>query len=112
MIRKIFYFIISSLLLFFSANIENELANERFCDKNKAIYMIRAYDSVESYSFMHTEKIDVLPQTIIKTGTPNTFVEIEPIVEKMYECAGNYLITHTHNYYTILSRYKTRILRI
>ena len=48
MIKKIFYFIISSLLLFFSSSINPKLELDSFYDKEQAIYMIHSNDDTKS----------------------------------------------------------------
>lgn len=112
MIRKLFYFIISTLFLFFSSSIKPTTDIEGFYDKNQAIYMIHSNDDTESYSFIQLNKIEVFPRNIIRTGTPQQKVEIKPIIERFIEYEDYSPILYERGYYTILTRYKSRILQI
>lgn len=113
MIRKIFYFIISSLFLFFSSSINPKMEMDGFYDKSKAIYMIHTNDDTESYSFIHLNRVEVFSRNIIRTGTPKNAVEIKPIIERFIEYETFFpTIYEGEKYYSILTRYKTRILRI
>lgn len=112
MIKKFFYFIISSLLLFFSSSINPKLELDSFYDKDQAIYMIHSNDDTESYSFVQLNKIEVFSRSIIRTGTPQQKVEIKPIIERFSFDEDYKPIIYERGYYTILTRYKSRILRI
>lgn len=112
MIKRILCFIISSLFLFFSSSINPHMEINGFYDKNEAIYMIHTNDEIESYSFVHLNKIEILAKSIIKIGTPQNFIEIKSITKKFikYEKLSSFL--QERGYYNILIRYKSRILRI
>jgi len=56
MIKRVFYFIISCLLLFFSSSINPKMEFDGFYDKNQAIYMIHSNDETESYSFIYRKR--------------------------------------------------------
>lgn len=112
MINKVFYFIISSLLLFFSSNVNPRLEEDGFYDKKQAIYMIYSNDDTESYSFVQLNRIEVFSRNIIKTGTPNNLVEIKPVIERFNIYEEYKPIIYKRGYYTILTRYESRILRI
>ena len=102
MIKRVFYFIISCLLLFFSSSINPKMEFDGFYDKNQAIYMIHSNDETESYSFIELNR----------AGTPKNSVEIKPIIERFIEYEEYSPILYEGGYYTILTRYESRILRI
>lgn len=113
MIKKFVYFIISTLFLFFSSSINPNMEMNEFLDKSQAIYSIHTNDDTESYSFIQLNKIEIFSKNIIRTGTPQQKVEIKPIVEKFIEYESFFSKTYEgEKYYSILTRYKTRILRI
>lgn len=112
MIKKLFYFIISTLFLFFSSSINPKMDTNSFFDKSQAIYMIHTNDDTESYSFIQLNKIEVFARNIIRTGTPQNSVEIKPIIERFIEYEEYSPIIYERGYYTILTRYESRILRI
>lgn len=112
MVKKLVYFIISSLFLFFSSSINPHMEMDGFYDKNKAIYMIHSNDEIESYSFIQISRVEILAKNIIRTGTPQNSIEIKPITEKFIEYKNHPPILYEGGYYSILNRYESRILRI
>ena len=112
MIKRVFYFIISCLLLFFSSSINPKMEFDGFYDKNQAIYMIHSNDVTESYSFIELNKVQIFARNIIRAGTPKNSVEIKPIIERFIEYEEYSPILYEGGYYTILTRYESRILRI
>lgn len=112
MVKKIIYFIISSLFLFFSSSINSKMELDGFYDKNQAIYMIHSNDETESYSFIDLNRVQIFARNIIRTGTPQNSIEIKPIIERFIEYEEYSPILYKGGYYTILTRYKSRILRI
>lgn len=112
MIKKLLYFIISCLFLFFSSSVNPKMEFNGFCDKNQAIYMIHSNDETESYSFIELNRIQIFARNIIKTGTPQNFVEIKPIIENFFKHEKFFPLFYEKGTYTILTRYETRILRI
>lgn len=110
--KKFIYFIISTLLLFFSSSINPKMDVNSFYDKNQAIYMIRTNDNTESYGFIQLNKVEIFAKNIIRTGTPLNSFEIKPVVEKIIEIIKSTPHLYKIGYYTILTRYESRILLI
>ena len=112
MIRTVIYFIISSFLLFFSTNVNSSGEVRIFEDREQAIYRIHCNDETQSYSTITLDKMEVLPRTILKTGTPNTFIKSNPVKRKYKNFVENDINQYKVNFASILGRYKTRILLI
>ncbi|QNM15436.1 MULTISPECIES: hypothetical protein [Fusobacterium] len=112
MIRTVVYFIISSFLLFFSTNVNTRGQFKVFQDKTQAIYSIHSYDEIESYDAITLDKIEILPKTIIKTGTPNTFIKAINVKTKYKNYTEKSIDYSLFCIASILERYKSRILLI
>ncbi len=112
MVKKLVYFIISTLFLFFSSSINSRTELNGFYDKNQAIYMIHSNDETESYSFIELNKVQIFARNIIRTGTPQNSVEIKPIIERFIKYEEYSPLLYEWRGYTILTRYESRILRI
>ena len=110
MIRTVIYFIISCFLLFFSTNVNSHGQFKIFQDENQAIYRVHCYDETESYSPITLDKIEVMPRTIVKTGTPNTFIKVTPVKTKYKNYTEKSFEDSSFCVASILERDKCRIL--
>lgn len=110
MIRTIIYFIISCFLLFFSTNVNSHGQFKVFQDENQAIYRVHSYDGTESYNAITLDRIEIMPRTIVKAGTPNTFIKVVPVKTKYKNYSVKSIDYSLFYIASILERYKSRIL--
>lgn len=110
MIKIMIYFIISNFLLFFSTNFNYKNDAKIFQDVNQAIFRVHNNDAQTSYNSITIDKIEILPKSVLKTGTPNTLIKNNILEINFFNFIKKITYRYKFSIVSILTRYKCRIL--